>query len=172
MNFFRDIAPGTTERMNVVVEIPKGSQNKYEIDKATGMVALDRVLHSAQTYPFDYGFVPQTLWDDDDALDVVLLTTFPLPPAILAPARPVAIMHMIDSGEPDDKIIAVPAKDPRFAHIKDLADLNPHTVKEIAHFFSTYKQLEGKEVSVGEFEGRAAAEAAFLRAVKLYREKQ
>jgi inorganic pyrophosphatase len=125
-------------------------------------------MHSAQDYPFDYGFVPQTLWDDGDALDVVLLTTHPLAPGILVRARPVGIMHMIDGGEADEKIIAVPKDDPRFADTKDLADVNAHTLKEIAHFFATYKQIQKKEVSVGEFEGRDAAEAAFLRSRELY----
>jgi inorganic pyrophosphatase len=168
MNLLHDIDPGTKDEMNVIVEIPKGSKNKYEIDKETGIIALDRVMHSAQDYPFDYGFVPQTLWDDGDALDVVLLTTHPLAPGILVRARPVGIMHMIDGGEADEKIIAVPKDDPRFADTKDLADVNPHTLKEIAHFFATYKQIQKKEVSVGEFEGRDAAEAAFLRSRELY----
>ena len=172
MNLLHDIAPGQASEMNVIVEINKGSKNKYEIDKATGMIALDRVMHSAQDYPFDYGFVPQTLWDDGDALDVVLLTTYPLFPGILVRARPVAIMHMIDGGEADEKVIAVPVDDPRFADIQDLGDLNKHTVKEIAHFFATYKQIQKKEVQVGEFEGKAAAEAAFARAVQLYQDKK
>lgn len=158
--------------MNVIVEINKGSKNKYEIDKETGIIALDRVMHSAQDYPFDYGFVPQTLWDDGDALDVVLLTTYPLQPGILVRARPVAIMHMIDGGEADEKVIAVPVDDPRFAEVKDMGDVNPHVLKEISHFFATYKQIQKKEVTVGEFEGRDAAEAAFTRAVALYQEKK
>ncbi|MFZ1987714.1 MAG: inorganic diphosphatase [Minisyncoccia bacterium] len=172
MNLLHDLAPGSKEEMTVVIEIPRGSQNKYEIDKETGLIALDRVLHTAQAYPFDYGFVPQTLWDDGDALDVVLLTTYPLLPGIVVHARPVAIMPMIDGGEADEKIIAVPAKDPRFAEVKDLADLNKHTLKEIAHFFTTYKKLQNKEVSVGEFQGKAEAEAAFERACKLYVDKK
>jgi len=172
MNLLHDIAPGTASEMNVIIEINRGSKNKYEIDKETGIIALDRVMHSAQDYPFDYGFVPQTLWDDGDALDVVLLTTYPLFPGILVRARPVAIMHMVDGGEADEKVIAVPADDPRFADVKDLADLNKHTVKEIAHFFATYKQIQKKEVEVGEFEGMAAAEAAFARAVQMYQEKK
>ena len=172
MNLYTDIDPGSKEKMNVIIEIPHGSQNKYEIDKETGLIALDRVLHTAQTYPFDYGFVPQTLWDDGDALDVVLLTTQPLLPGILVHARPVAILPMVDGGEGDEKVIAVPASDPRFAEVKDLADLNKHTLKEIAHFFSTYKQIQKKEVSVGEYQGRAEAEAAFERARKLYEEKK
>lgn len=158
--------------MNVIIEIPRGSQNKYEIDKETGLIALDRVLHTAQAYPFDYGFVPQTLWDDGDALDVVVLTTAPLMPGILVRVRPVAILPMTDSGEKDEKVLAVPADDPRFAEIKDLADVNKHTLKEISHFFLTYKQIQKKEVSVEEWQGKEAAEAAFDRAVALYKEKK
>lgn len=172
MNLYTDIAPGEKDEMNVIVEIPKGSHNKYEIDKKTGMIALDRVLHSAQDYPFDYGFVPQTHWDDGDALDVVLLTTYPLAVGIIVKARPVGIMHMVDGGDADEKVIAVPATDPRWNEVKDLKDVNPHTLKEIAHFFATYKQVQGKEVQVGEFEGKEAAEAAFERSIKLYKEKK
>lgn len=172
MNLLHDIAPGTKEEMNVIVEINKGSKNKYEIDKETGLIALDRVMHSAQDYPFDYGFVPQTLWDDGDALDVVLLTTYPLFPGILVRARPVGIMPMVDGGESDAKVIAVPTDDPRFSDVKDLKDVNAHTLKEIAHFFATYKQIQKKEVQVGEFEGKEAAQAAFARACQLYTEKK
>jgi inorganic pyrophosphatase len=171
MNLLHDIAPGTKEKMNVIIEIPKDSKNKYEIDKETGIIALDRVLHTAQQYPFDYGFVPQTLWDDGDALDVILLTTQPLLPGILVHARPVGVLPMVDGGDKDEKILAVPATDPRFNEIKDLADVNPHTLKEISHFFLTYKQLQNKEVTLGEWQGRAEAEAAFERGCTLYKEK-
>ncbi|MDP3403003.1 MAG: inorganic diphosphatase [bacterium] len=172
MNLLHDINPGSRDEMSVIIEIPRGSQNKYEIDKKTGMIALDRVLHTAQAYPFDYGFVPQTLWDDGDALDVVLLTTYPLLPGTLVRARPVAILPMVDGGEPDEKVIAVPADDPRFADIQDLSDLNKHTLKEIAHFFETYKKLQNKEVSLGAFKDKAAAQDAFDRAVAMYLEKK
>ncbi|MBU2103749.1 inorganic diphosphatase [Patescibacteria group bacterium] len=172
MNLLHDIAPGTKDEMNVIIEIPNGSRNKYEIDKETGMIALDRVLHTAQVYPFDYGFVPQTLWDDGDALDVVLLTTQPLLPGILVRARPVGILPMIDGGEKDEKVLAVPANDPRFADIKDLSDVNKHTLKEIKHFFETYKKIQNKEVSLGEWQDKSAAEAAFTRACELYSEKK
>jgi inorganic pyrophosphatase len=172
MNLLHDIDPGTKEEMNVIIEIPKGSHNKYEIDKKTGVIKLDRVLHSAQDYPFDYGFVPQTLWDDGDALDVVLLTTHPLAPGILVAARPIGIMHMIDGGEADEKIIAVAESDPRYAEVKDITDANQHVLKEISHFFATYKQIQKKEVIVGAFEGRAVAEEAFVRARKMYDEKK
>ena len=157
--------------MNVIVEINKGSKNKYEIDKKTGLIALDRVAHTAQDFPFDYGFVPRSLWHDNDPLDVVLLTTYPLMPGILVRARPVAIMNMIDSGEGDDKIIAVPVDDPRFATLKDLSDINPHTLKEIEHFYSTYKKLQDKVVEVTGFKGRSEAESAFEEGLKLYNEK-
>ena len=172
MNLLHDIAPGTKEKMNVIIEVPRGSMNKYEIDKETGLIALDRVLHTAQQYPFDYGFVPQTLWDDGDALDVILLTTQPLMPGILVHARPVAVLPMVDGGEKDEKVLAVPANDPRFNDIKSLADVNKHTLKEISHFFLTYKQLQNKEVTLGEFEDKAAAEAAFERGCEMYQAKK
>jgi len=171
MNLWHDIDPGSAEKMNAIIEIPRGSNNKYEIDKETGLIKLDRVLHSAQTYPFDYGFVPQTLWDDGDALDVMVLTTNALPVGLIVPVRPVALMHMIDSGESDDKVLAVPVGDPRWAGVKDLADINPHTVKEIEHFFVTYKQLQKKDVTVTGFVGAQEAQEAFERSRKLYGEK-
>src|SRR3990167_3895224 len=128
MNLWHDIEPGTKETINVIVEINKGSKNKYEIDKKTGLIALDRVAHTAQDFPFDYGFVPQSYWHDNDPLDVVLLTTHSLLPGILVKARPIALMHMVDSGERDDKIIAVPKDDPRWIDTQDLGDINKHSL--------------------------------------------
>lgn len=171
MNLWHEVEPGSKDEMNVIVEINKGSKNKYEVDKKTGLIALDRVAHTAQDFPFDYGFVPRSLWHDGDPLDVVLLTTYPLSPGVLVRARPVALMNMIDSGEGDDKIIAVPVDDPRFETVKDLADVNPHTVKEIEHFYSTYKKLQNKVVEVTGFKGKTEAEAAFEEGLKLYQEK-
>lgn len=168
MNLLHDIPAGSADEMNVIVEIPKYSKNKYEIDKETGIIALDRVMHTAQDYPFDYGFVPQTLFDDGDALDVVLLTTYPLAPGILVKARPVAIMEMIDGGDRDDKVIAVPVDDPRFDEVQDLDDLNKHFIKETSHFFETYKKVQKKEVSVGKWHGVAEAKAAFAKSRQLY----
>lgn len=173
MNLWHDVSRGkdTPNEINVIVEINKGSKNKYEIDKETGLIALDRALHTAQDYPFDYGFVPQTLWDDEDALDVVLLTTYPLAPGILVSARPVAIMGMNDSGESDDKIIAVPVGDPRWADVQDLKDINKHTLKEIEHFFMTYKQIQKKTVEVSGFKGTEDARKAVIRSIELYNKK-
>ena len=172
MNLLHDIPAGSAEQMNVIIEIPKYSKNKYEIDKETGLIALDRVMHSAQDYPFDYGFVPQTLFDDGDALDVVLLTTYPLFPGILVKARPVAIMEMIDGGERDDKVIAVPVDDPRFDDVKDIGDLNKHFIKETSHFFETYKKVQNKEVKLGAWLGAAEAKAAFARSREMYAAKK
>jgi len=172
MNLLHDIPAGTADEMNVIIEIPKYSKNKYEIDKETGIIALDRVMHSAQDYPFDYGFVPQTLFDDGDALDVVLLTTYPLASGILVKARPVAIMEMIDGGERDDKVIAVPVDDPRFDDVKDIGDLNKHFIKETTHFFETYKKVQNKEVKLGEWLGAAEAKAAFERSRAMYNAKK
>lgn len=168
MNLLHDVPAGTAEQMNVIIEIPKFSKNKYEIDKETGLIALDRVMHTAQDYPFDYGFVPQTLFADGDALDVVLLTTYPLAPGILVKARPVAIMEMTDGGERDDKVVAVPVDDPRFSDVRDLADVNKHFVKEMTHFFETYKKVQNKEVSVGKWHGADEAKAAFEQSRTAY----
>lgn len=168
MNLWHDIEPGTKEVMNIIIEINKGSKNKYEIDKKTGLIALDRVAHTAQDFPFDYGFVPRTYWHDKDPLDVILLTTHPLLPGVLVRARPVALMNMIDGGERDDKIIAVPVDDPRFEKVRDLSDINSHTLKEMEHFYSTYKKLQSKEVKIEGFKKRAAAEEVFEEGLKLY----
>lgn len=171
MNLWHDIKPGTADSLTVIVEIPKGSKNKYEVDKETGLIALDRVAHTAQDFPFDYGFVPRTLWDDGDPLDVVILTTYPLAPGILVRVRPVAVMDMTDSGDSDAKVIAVPEEDPRWDNVKDLADVNPHTVKEIEHFYGTYKKLQNKEVTVHGWQGAAAAKEAFEKSVAQYAAK-
>ena len=171
MNLWHVIDPGTRTEMNVIIEIPRGSKNKYEIDKKTGLIALDRAAHTAQDFPFDYGFVPQTLWDDGDALDVIVLATFPLYPGILVRVRPIALMNMIDDGDADDKIIAVPISDPRWDDVQDLGDINKHTLKEIDHFYSTYKKLQNKVVEVKGFKGKDKAVEAFDRALVLYKKE-
>jgi len=175
MNLWHDISLGNKapEEFNVIIEIPKGSNNKYEIDKKTGLIALDRANYSAAAYPFDYGFAPQTLWEDNDPLDVIVLTTYPLASGILVKVRPVAVMEMIDGGESDYKIIAVPVDDLRWNDVKDLKDLNPHSLKEYQHFFETYKKLDGKgtEVKIEETKGKKGALEAVEKSIKLYKEK-
>ncbi len=175
MNLWHDIPLGenSPEEFNVIVEIPRGSHNKYEIDKETGLIKLDRVNFSAAAYPCDYGFMPQTLWDDGDALDVIVLTTNPIPPGILVSVRPVGIMEMTDGGESDDKVIAVPVEDIRFDHIKDLADITAHSLKELQHFFEQNKKLKKKpvEITVHGFKGRADALSAVKKSVESYKKK-
>ncbi len=173
MNLWHDISAGDNipETVNVIIECPKGTKNKYEIDKETGLIKLDRAMKTSQDYPFDYGFVPQTLWDDGDALDVVLLTTYPLAPGILVEARPVGIMTMIDGGDSDDKMIAVPASDPRFDAVLTLKDVNPYTLKEMRHFFETYKTIDNKVVEVKGFHEKEQAHEAIMRSRSLYNEK-
>ena len=158
--------------MHVVIETPRGTRNKYEMDIKTGIISLDRVIPGAHDYPVEYGLVPQTLSEDGDALDVILLSSFPFTPGMVVTARPVGLMDMIDGGEPDPKILGVPVGDPRFTHIKELSDVNPHTLKEVQHFFTTYKQLGNKEVTVHGFKDRAAAEVAFEKAREAYNAKK
>jgi inorganic pyrophosphatase len=175
MNLWHDVPLGddAPEEFNTIVEIPHGSHNKYEIDKVTGLIALDRANYSYAPFPFDYGFAPQTLWDDGDPLDVIILTTFPLLPGILVRVRPVAVMDLTDSGDSDFKIIAVPVEDKRWGHVKDLADINPHSIKEFKHFYETYKQLKGQDivVTVNSVMGKKEAIEAIKKGVKLYQKK-
>ncbi len=173
MNLLHEITAGADvpNIINVIIEIPKGSKNKYELDKETGLIMLDRAMHTSQDYPFDYGFMPQSHWEDGDPLDVVVLTTYPLVPGVLVKVRPVAVINMIDDGDSDAKIIAVPEKDPRFDDIQDLKDVNKHTIKEIEHFFLTYKQIQKKPVSIDSIGDKAEALAAVIKSQELYKEK-
>lgn len=177
LNLWHDIEIGKNapEEFNCIIEIPKGSHNKYEIDKETGMIKLDRANYGPSAYPFEYGFVPQTLWEDGDALDVVLLSTYPIPSGILVKVRPVGILDMDDSGEPDSKILAVPVKDLRFENIKDISDVNSHFLKECVNFFETYKQLKGSQdeniVKTNGFKGKTEAMAAIVKSQQMYKEK-
>jgi inorganic pyrophosphatase len=173
LNLLHDITPGDNipNEITVIVEINKGSKNKYELDKKTGLIKLDRVMYSGQDYPFDYGFVPQTHWHDGDPLDVVLLTTYPLVPGLLLNARPVGVMDMVDNGESDAKIIAVPVDDPRFKKVQDLHDVNAHTIEEIKHFFETYKQIQKKEVTIPTIRDARAAKEVIVEALELYKKE-
>ena len=171
MNLWHDVPRGTIEELNVIIEIPKGSSNKYEIDKATGLIALDRANYSSAPYPFDYGFVPQTLWHDGDAIDVIVLTTFPLNPGILVAVRPIAVMDMTDSGESDAKIIAVPVNDKRWEDTNDLADINKHSLKEFTHFWETYKELKKGEkgaVTINGIHDKSVAIANIKESIEIY----
>jgi inorganic pyrophosphatase len=151
------------------VECLKGERNKYEYDKDIPAVILDRVLHSNVHYPGDYGFIPQSYYDDGDPFDVLVLIEDPTFPGCVIEARPVALMQMDDDGEKDDKVIAVPDEDPRYDHVKGLADLPTQTRDEISEFFETYKNLEeGKETETLGWEDRSAAYEAIEHAQDLY----
>ncbi len=171
MNLWHDVPRGTPEELNVIIEIPKGSSNKYEIDKETGLIALDRANYSSAPYPFDYGFVPQTLWHDGDAIDVIVLTTFPLNPGILVAVRPIAVMDMTDTGDSDAKIIAVPVNDKRWEDTKTLSDINKHTLKEFTHFWETYKELKKGEkntVTINGIHDKDVAIANIKESIEIY----
>ena len=145
---------------DAVVEIPKGSRHKYEVDHETGRVYLDRVLFTTFVYPTDYGYFENTLGLDGDPVDVLILLDYPLFPGVGVSVRPVAVFNMTDDGGSDAKVICVPAKDPRWSHIQDLGDIPEYTVKEIEHFFTHYKDLEpGKWVKIEGWQGAAEAEA-------------
>ena len=151
--------------VEVVVEIPKGSRNKYEFDHATGTVWLDRHLFTATMYPADYGFVPDTLAEDGDPLDAMVLLDEPTFPGCHIRARAIGVFWMRDEAGPDAKILCVPATDPRWEHIADLADVRPHLLEEIKHFFDVYKALEPhKHTEVRDWEGAAAAEKVVAEA--------
>ena len=168
VNLWHDIERKKVDEFNVIVECPKESRVKYEVDKETGLIKFDRVLYSPMHYPADYGFIPQTLWDDEDPLDVLILTHEPLVPGCLVKCRPVGLLEMEDDGDDDVKVLAVPVKDPRFEQIKDLQDVPPHQLKEIKHFFQVYKDLQGKEVKVGDWKSHDEAVQAVKKSHDLY----
>jgi len=146
------------ETIDVIIEIPRGSRNKYEVDHRTGHIRLDRRLFSATTYPAEYGFIPETLSEDGDPLDVLVLTEDPTFPGCWINVRPVGVMWMEDDAGPDAKILCVHHREPRFADIHNINDIPPATLAEIKHFFTIYKDLEPDKFSIiGEFEDRAAA---------------
>jgi len=151
----------------VVIEIPKGSNIKYEFDKNIEMIKADRIMHSPFVYPFNYGFIPKTKWIDNDALDVMILGE-KLYPYTVIEVRPIGSLFMNDNGWKDDKILAVPTKDPRFKEIKSIKDLPSHLLKEIKHFFKHYKDLEGKEVKGLKWSSANEAKSIIKRALKIY----
>jgi len=155
--------------VNVIVEIPKGSQNKYEFDDNLTYIKLDRVLFSPFHYPGDYGIIPKTLAEDGGFLDALVLVTNPSYPGIVLEVRPIGLLALNDQGTIDDKVLCVPLNDPRFAKVRDIGDLESHYLKEIAHFFMVYKGLEGKSVEVLGWKGVGEAKTTILKAVKLYR---
>lgn len=157
---------GTTQ----VVEITKGSKVKYELDKKTGLIKVDRILYSSVVYPHNYGFIPRTLCEDNDPMDVLVLMQEPVLPGCFLRAKAIGLMPMIDQGEKDDKIIAVCADDPEYKHYTDIKELPPHRLSEIRRFFEDYKKNENKEVAVNEFLPSGVALEAIQYSMDLYAE--
>ncbi len=173
MNLWKDLEPGPNppDVVYAVIEIPRGSRNKYEYDEERGYFKLDRVLYSPFHYPLDYGFIPRTLYDDGDPLDILVIMQDSTFPGCVIEARPIGLMKMLDDSDQDDKVLAVPTEDPRFKDVKDLDDVPKHLLDEIAHMFSEYKRLEGKETEVLGWEGADAAKEAIVHAMELYEEE-
>ncbi|GAB6282364.1 MAG: inorganic diphosphatase [Ignavibacterium sp.] len=166
-----DIGDEAPKVLNSVIEIPMGSKGKYEIDKDSGLLKLDRVLFSAVHYPANYGFIPQTLADDNDPLDILVISSIEVVPLCIVEAKVIGVMHMLDSGESDEKIIAVAKNDMAVNYINDLDELPPHTNIELRRFFEDYKKLEHKNVIVNEFLGKGNAYEILDKSIKNYKEK-
>lgn len=170
MNIWHDIAPMRISPKDFVayIEITKGQKQKYELDKDTGMLILDRVLYTSTHYPANYGFIPRTLSDDGDPLDVLVLCSEPLLNQALVRCYPIGLITMEDSGDLDEKIIALPFGDPTYASYSSIHELPDHITDEISHFFSVYKQLEGKPTSVTKTAGHQEAQEVIRRSMDLY----
>ena len=173
MNIWHGISPKriSPEDFVCVVEIPKGSKNKYELDKETGLIILDRILYTSTHYPANYGFIPRTLGDDGDPLDVLLLCSEPLEPLTLCRAYPIGVISMIDNGHNDEKIIAIPFNDPNYNIYTNIDQLPKHIFDEMRHFFSVYKTLENKETAVDEVSERVMAVKIVSDAIDNYIEQ-
>lgn len=172
-NIWHDISP---KRINsddfiCVIEISKGSKKKYELDKESGYLILDRILHTSTHYPANYGFIPRTYGDDNDPLDVLLLCSEQIEPMTLVRAYPIGMISMIDNGRNDEKIIAIPFSDPNYNMYKDISELPSHVFEEMRHFFSVYKSLENKTTAVNEVSNREAAIEVIDKAIDDYVEK-
>jgi inorganic pyrophosphatase len=165
------IGAGVPEEFSALIEISKGSRVKYELDKETGLLKVDRILYSSVIYPANYGFIPQTLGEDGDPLDVLVLMQEPVQPLSILRARPIGMMQMVDEGENDEKIICVHLDDPEYRSYEHHSELPEHRLNELRRFFQDYKVLEGKEVKVGDFSNPDEAKDAIRHAMDLYEER-
>ncbi|MDO5378886.1 MAG: inorganic diphosphatase [Clostridia bacterium] len=173
MNIWHDISPEliTPERFMAVIEIKKGGKNKCEMDKATGMLRLDRVLYTSTHYPANYGFIPRTYADDGDPLDVLVLCSEAIEPMTLVQCRPIGMFEMNDGDARDEKIIAVPLGDPNYNYMFDISQLPEHVLDEIRHFFTVYKELEDRTTVVSKAQNREVATKIIAECIDAYREK-
>lgn len=167
---WHSVSPGKDipDTVNGIIEIPKGSKGKYELDKESGLLRLDRVLFSSVHYPANYGFIPQTYCDDKDPLDILVICSIDVDPLSIIESKVIGVMHMIDDDEQDDKIVAVAKNDMAVNYINDISELPPHTVTELRRFFEDYKKLEHKQVIVEQFLGKDDAYRIIREAVELY----
>ncbi len=170
MNPWHDVTPGqqAPELVDCIIEVPRGSRNKYELDKKSGLLRLDRVLYSAVFYPANYGFIPQTYCDDRDPLDILVLGQEQVVPMCILTARPIGVMQMLDQNEEDDKIIAIHENDPAVSHLQDIHQLPEHTLNELQRFFEDYKILEHKKVRIERFLGLKEAQQIIVKSLELY----
>ena len=173
MNIWHDMDSSRINALDfmVVIEIPKGSQSKYELDKQTGYLVLDRILHTSTHYPANYGFIPRTYADDGDPLDVLVLCSQVMYPLTTVRCYPIGVINMIDNGKNDEKIIAIPFNDPSYNTYSDISQLPMHIFEEMAHFFKVYKSLENKETAVDEVQDAAKAIEIVHPCIKNYKEK-
>ena len=173
MNIWHDINPQriTDKLFDSVVEISKGSKMKYELDKETGLLRLDRVLYTSTHYPANYGFIPRTYAKDNDPLDVLVLCSGDILPMSIVDCYPIGVITMLDNGAPDDKIISIPFNDPTYSSYKDISQLPAHVFDEMKHFFSVYKTLESKDTAIDEVKGVLDAVSIIEDAIKAYEEK-
>ena len=163
-----EIGPDAPDIVNAIVEIPKGSKAKYELDKKTGLLRLDRVLYSSVYYPANYGFIPRTYGDDRDPLDILVVSQVEIQPLCIVRAQVIGVMRMVDQGDGDDKIIAVAADDKSVNHINDVSQVPEHFYSELRHFFEEYTKLEKKTVLVEDFQAKKTAVEIIYKAIDDY----
>lgn len=163
-----ELGENVPDIVNSIIEIPEVSRAKYELDKKTGLLKLDRVLFSALYYPANYGFIPRTLGDDNDPLDILVLSQIAIEPLCIVESKVIGVMRMLDQNEADDKIIAVAAKDMSVGHINDISELPVHFIKELKHFFEEYKKLEHKTVKVEHFQEKKVATQIIIKSIENY----
>lgn len=170
-HLWHDLPPGPNppDHLHAIIEIPRGSRNKFELDKETGLFRFDRLLYSAVYYPGDYGFIPSTLADDDDPLDVLVMVTEPTFPGCLIDVRPIGVFAMRDEKGQDEKVLAVPVRDPLYDEFHELDDAAPHFLREVEHFFAIYKELEGVRTEILGWRGREAAAEIIRDCIARYR---